>query len=501
MVHPIPDPEKSCSTSAERIPGGPWDSDEEGLGEEAADVEEKDSCNGIGGLIGCHEGQRLEMIRSLERELEEERGARVALYLELEKERSASASAADEAMAMILRLQKEKAEIDMDARQYKRMVEEKSAYDEEEMEILKEIIVRREREKHVLEKEVEMYKQMVNFGERVEHEFDSNEKFLEGQLDTLVDSSDDLMLMLQQIYKSVGKKEKPNDWVESSPMMNSGIDCSNQGYPIQNFVGLRMHTELYNNTDDGDQEFQEKTILTTHSNSSSSNILNIRSVDDSIPYNLNVPSEIEYHKTVIDEGERVTLTETLVSVDDLCRMRSDIDSDQRCNESFKIETESNIFDVHVIDDGHALQLEEDNNQNILASEEDLPCANFDEMEMNIRRSCSEITNRINLIDSLSGRSSCFNLQSLLPSVESERYKIENEVDFLRKRLEIIRQGRENLSLHADQKEKETFQLQLLDEIAFQLKEIKKVTKPAKSLRRPSLPLLSSKFKVHSNVQI
>jgi Zein-binding len=40
-------------------------------------------------------------------------------------------------MAMILRLQKEKSEIEIEARQYKRMTEEKSVYDLEEMEILK----------------------------------------------------------------------------------------------------------------------------------------------------------------------------------------------------------------------------------------------------------------------------------------------------------------------------------------------------------------------------
>ncbi|PWA47497.1 hypothetical protein CTI12_AA498610 [Artemisia annua] len=43
-----------------------------------------------------------------------------------------------------------------------RISSEKSAYDEEEMNILKEIILRREREKHFLEKEVEAYRQMTH---------------------------------------------------------------------------------------------------------------------------------------------------------------------------------------------------------------------------------------------------------------------------------------------------------------------------------------------------
>ncbi|XP_024005801.1 probable myosin-binding protein 5 isoform X2 [Eutrema salsugineum] len=99
-------------------------------------------------------------IEILEQVLAEERVARAGLALELEKERSAAATAADEALGMILRLQEEKASIEMEARQYHRMIEEKSAFDAEEMSILKEILLRREREKHFLEKEVDTYRQM-----------------------------------------------------------------------------------------------------------------------------------------------------------------------------------------------------------------------------------------------------------------------------------------------------------------------------------------------------
>lgn len=97
---------------------------------------------------------------TLEQVLEEERASRAALALELEKERNAAATAADEALGMILRLQEEKASIEMEARQYQRMIEEKSAFDAEEMSILKEILLRREREKHFLEKEVDTYRLM-----------------------------------------------------------------------------------------------------------------------------------------------------------------------------------------------------------------------------------------------------------------------------------------------------------------------------------------------------
>ncbi|KAG7543205.1 GTD-binding domain [Arabidopsis thaliana x Arabidopsis arenosa] len=100
----------------------------------------------------------IDKVRLLEEALEEERVARAALMVELEEERAASASAADEAMAMILRLQADKASLEMEGKQYERMIDEKFAYDEEEMNILKEILFKREREKHFLEKELETYK-------------------------------------------------------------------------------------------------------------------------------------------------------------------------------------------------------------------------------------------------------------------------------------------------------------------------------------------------------
>lgn len=100
----------------------------------------------------------MEKVRLLEEAVEEERLARAALMVELEEERAASASAADEAMAMIQRLQADKASLEMEGKQYERMIEEKFAYDEEEMNILKEILFKREREKHFLEKELETYK-------------------------------------------------------------------------------------------------------------------------------------------------------------------------------------------------------------------------------------------------------------------------------------------------------------------------------------------------------
>ncbi|KAE9603364.1 putative GTD-binding domain-containing protein [Lupinus albus] len=99
-------------------------------------------------------------IKTLENALEEEKAAYAALYVELEKERAAAATAADEAIAMILRLQEEKASAEMEMRQYQRMIEERVNYDEEEMNVLQDIIIKRERENHFLENELEAYRQL-----------------------------------------------------------------------------------------------------------------------------------------------------------------------------------------------------------------------------------------------------------------------------------------------------------------------------------------------------
>lgn len=100
-------------------------------------------------------------INDLRKQLREEREARKALSLELDQERNAAQTAAEETLAMITRIQNEKASTEMEARQFKRIVEEKSVYDEEAIQILKEIVVKLERERLDLKDEVEMYRQSL----------------------------------------------------------------------------------------------------------------------------------------------------------------------------------------------------------------------------------------------------------------------------------------------------------------------------------------------------
>ncbi|XP_022883016.1 myosin-binding protein 7-like isoform X1 [Olea europaea var. sylvestris] len=87
------------------------------------------------------------------------------LILELEEERNASSSAANEAMSMILRLQREKAEVQMEARQFKRYVEEKMAHDQQEMLALENLLYKREQTIQSLTCEVRAYKhRMMSYG-------------------------------------------------------------------------------------------------------------------------------------------------------------------------------------------------------------------------------------------------------------------------------------------------------------------------------------------------
>ncbi|CAI0548259.1 unnamed protein product [Linum tenue] len=100
-------------------------------------------------------------IERLRTALKSEQNALNALYTELEEERSASAIAANQTMAMINRLQEEKAAMQMEALQYQRMMEEQSEYDQEALQLLNDLMIKREKEKQELERELEVYRKRV----------------------------------------------------------------------------------------------------------------------------------------------------------------------------------------------------------------------------------------------------------------------------------------------------------------------------------------------------
>ncbi|KAK9049171.1 hypothetical protein SSX86_031864 [Deinandra increscens subsp. villosa] len=314
-------------------------------------------------MIPDNEADKDKMIVLLTRELEESQAVRSALYGELEKERNAAATAADEAMSMILRLQEEKASIEMEARQYQRMTEEKSAYDGEEMNILKEIVLRREREKHFLEKEVDAYRQIIR-AESDQFNGGNNEDFTQ-----------DPELMLRQISMSITEK--------NNSRLPEDVDFSNQEEP---------------------------------------------------------------ERTIAIVGE---------------------EKDSEGDAARGGETDSPFYDVHVIDNG--------------------PKSTGNRKQTDRKQSGSEAS--IGL-PPVSGSKSSLRRNST-SAIDNERTKLDTEVEWLRERLRVVQEGREKLNFSVDNREKESLQLQLLEDIGRQLQEIRMLTEPRTS-RQASLPLPSSK---------
>ncbi|XVF12032.1 hypothetical protein REPUB_Repub08aG0079800 [Reevesia pubescens] len=100
-----------------------------------------------------------DILHHLKRQVRMDRKSLMALYMELDEERNASAVAAYNAMAMITRLQAEKAAVQMEALQYQRMMEEQAEYDQEALQEMNALLVKREEELKVLEAELEAYRQ------------------------------------------------------------------------------------------------------------------------------------------------------------------------------------------------------------------------------------------------------------------------------------------------------------------------------------------------------
>jgi hypothetical protein len=83
------------------------------------------------------------------------------LFMELEEEREASASAASAALSMIRKLQKEKEAERMEAWQYRRIAEERMNHNDKALEIVKEVMQRKELEIYYLRNQLQVYKQRL----------------------------------------------------------------------------------------------------------------------------------------------------------------------------------------------------------------------------------------------------------------------------------------------------------------------------------------------------
>ncbi|XP_026387941.1 uncharacterized protein LOC113283023 [Papaver somniferum] len=489
----------------------------------------------VKGELGLDENDA-HSVRILQHALEEEHAARIALYRELEEERSAAASAADEAMAMILRLQEEKASIEMEARQYQRMIEEKHAYDAEEMTILKEILVRREREKHFLEKEVEAYRK--NMGLRNEHsegDLLSMEDMI-GEGHASFNSSEDPMLMLLKLSESMSNKETVDNVdksVEFDVMKQDPVFAVGERLPssdsLEDGDSLRrvniqraldaekQHRVVSECMDELEQKLLEKRIVSSDKQPSAPQhpglALEGGCMSEKSFEEVHGPDLHEKTIILLDEDERhkdnCSLFQGVAS--ETGQMRSDIeisfpfdvtdlkkqgkDTDRGVTDlSFE-----SVYDVHVIDDDSKTNNQEPSTSSFPLHTSgfrsyDRPSASSAEAHPDIHRSYSDITNVLLPVDKSVGKDIHFDLlkRSSTSGVDSERMKLETEVERLRERLRVVQEGREKLHISVEPREREQIQLQLLEDIASQLREIRLLNEPGKAVRQASLPPPSAK---------
>ncbi|MBA0643787.1 hypothetical protein Goklo_028046 [Gossypium klotzschianum] len=103
-----------------------------------------------------------DILLHLKRQVCMDRKSLMSLYMELDEERNASAVAAYNAMAMITRLQADEAAVQMEALQYQRMMEEQAEDDQEILQEMNNLLVKREEEIKELEDELEIYRH--NYG-------------------------------------------------------------------------------------------------------------------------------------------------------------------------------------------------------------------------------------------------------------------------------------------------------------------------------------------------
>ncbi|KAM7263517.1 hypothetical protein ACFE04_001200 [Oxalis oulophora] len=202
----------------------------------------------------------MNQIKMLQQALDEEKALCLSVYMELEKERAAAATAADEAMAMIIRLQEEKASTEMELRQYQRMIEEKSAYDEEEVSILKEILVRREKEKHFLEKEVEAYRNM----ELLENEQSENgfhDSIDEGNESPKLNQHTHECDLPEKEFRLALKKGENNNCVECKVLktqLDDGVEQTNENFPQSSILETEPAVYDIHVIDDNTDIWKEK---------------------------------------------------------------------------------------------------------------------------------------------------------------------------------------------------------------------------------------------------
>ncbi|XP_022980237.1 uncharacterized protein LOC111479667 isoform X2 [Cucurbita maxima] len=440
----------------------------------------------------CLDGNESDRIKLLEQSLEEEQKARATLYLELEKERSAAATAADEAMAMILRLQEEKASIEMEARQYQRMIEEKTAYDAEEMSILKEILVRREQEMHFLKKEVGAFRRSFfdNGGVSVDM---LDTEFTPPWLQCINGSITDKQ---SHELPSVESRNLIFEFGEESPSIQA-VEFADAAKAR----GMLLH-QVADNFEGGEEidELQGKGMV------EDKNLYIVPGeVNELEPYpKSNVSNDLgkveQCTEFTLDEQEKVykdsldglESAETALPCVEY-NLEKQWDHQKQWTRDFKSvnDTDACPHDIHVIEDEARMHNEASANareETLVNGSSSIP-VNCDsssfsllQNELDITRSSSDATGRFPPM----ARSRSNSLRSELrrnsmSAVDYERSKIGNEVEWLRGRLKIVQEEREKHKLSVESKEKENNQLQLLENIT------KVLSDPGKAALQAPLP--------------
>ncbi|KAK5804808.1 pro-apoptotic serine protease [Gossypium arboreum] len=397
-------------------------------------------------------------IRVLEQALDEEHAGRTALYLELEKERIAASTAADEAMAMILRLQEEKAAIEMEAKQYQRMIEEKTAFDAEEMNILKEILLRREREKLFLEKEVEAYKHM--FFDKDQLDIDM---FDVASMQEQKSLNEEPVLMSPQ---SVGEKfeitsfESPNQSFDFGkecpiPRLNEGAGLSSSIEKKQAYPSRSDHESTTPWKSDWHVKSGE---ITSHQHSTA------KATEANIVSSFNNERMVKRAEDL--HGSDSSIVRHILDVHVINQERGN----KKDNRSITVTT--NLPKTCDNPTTGGLEIEPARKRNSLERPGGLPPIG---------------PSRVKSSPSISRRNST-------SALDYEKFKIDNEVGLLRERLRIVQQGREKLNVPAERKEREQVQMQIMENLANQLREIRQLSEPGKALQQASLPPPSSKVK-------
>lgn len=411
--------------------------------------------------IQTFSGDENNAIKLLEQRLEAERIARAALYVELEKERSSAAIAADEAMAMILRLQEEKASIEMEARQYQRILEEKSVYDDEEMTILKEILIRREKEKHLLEKEVEEYRQMFSEGD----EQIAGDSFCPTDYSTLI-------------------PHKLKGYTEKSTVENKFSDVS-VDIPTSKLVFGNDSSPFKRQEDSDDQSIQ--TSICRSAGIVALQEKEIISVNNNLQMKCGVPPKFEKCPPFKEEIlEQIQEPDQKLAEKVILSCHGTEAGDRHCDPSIKLQPNDTYLDVHI--DGVNLCSGANASKSITIS----PSSNGVETEFDVKKRHSLITSGFPPIFPKGLSSHSEQRHSSRTPVKHQMVKIDSEVGWLRERLKLIQEGREKLGLSGENKGRANIPLKLLEDIEHQIEEIQHPTQIGKAGRQVSLPLPTSK---------